>query len=121
MFGDQLLQAVSRFAGAAELSGGRSIAGRDWGDEFIVLAAHTSQAALVPVRSPNESLPVCDNLFVLDLPEVYTGCHWHCCWPPRLTDSRKSHSHRRHRNVTPKKAAAVSPGVFRRKWQSARI
>ncbi|EJV4198340.1 cyclic di-GMP phosphodiesterase, partial [Salmonella enterica] len=70
MFGDQLLQAVS-LALLSCLEEDQLLA-RLGGDEFIVLAAHTSQAALEAVAS--RILTRLRQPFRIGLIEVYTGC-----------------------------------------------
>lgn len=70
MFGDQLLQAVS-LALLSCLEEDQLLA-RLGGDEFIILAAHTSQAALEAVAS--RILTRLRQPFRIGLIEVYTGC-----------------------------------------------
>lgn len=110
---------TGRFAGAVELSGGRSIAGQTGGDEFIVLAAHTSQAALEAVAS--RILTRLRQPFRIGLIEVYTGCAIGISLAPGTDRTAKvSFALPTPQCITPKKAAAVSSAFFAGN-ESARI
>lgn len=112
MFGDQLLQAVS-LALLSCLEEDQLLA-RLGGDEFIVLAAHTSQAALEAVAS--RILTRLRQPFRIGLIEVYTGCAIGISLAPGTDRTAKvSFALPIPQCITPKKAAAVSSAFFRRK------
>lgn len=110
MFGDQLLQAVS-LALLSCLEEDQLLA-RLGGDEFIVLAAHTSQAALEAVAS-RILTPSAATVFVLDSLKFTRDAPLAFRWPPG-TDRTATVSFAlpTPQCITPKKAAAVSSAFF---------
>ncbi|QDY42037.1 cyclic di-GMP phosphodiesterase [Candidatus Pantoea soli] len=86
MFGDQLLQAVS-LAILSCLGKDQTLA-RLGGDEFIVLAEHTSQAALEAMAS--RILERLRQPFRIGLIEVYSGCSIGIALAPLHGDDRES-------------------------------
>ncbi|MCE0491535.1 cyclic di-GMP phosphodiesterase [Pantoea sp. Mb-10] len=86
MFGDQLLQAVS-LAILSCLDKNQTLA-RLGGDEFLVLAEHTSQAALEAMAS--RILERLRQPFRIGLIEVYSGCSLGIAIAPLHGDDRES-------------------------------
>ncbi|QUJ02863.1 hypothetical protein KCP71_18460 [Salmonella enterica subsp. enterica] len=84
---------TGRFAGAVELCLEEDQCWPDWGDEFIVLAAHTSRSSNLTNPYPSAA-----TVFVLDSLKFTRDARGISLAPAR-TGQRRSHSHCLHRNV----------------------